>query len=212
MSIQTQQHDVISPTVVEHPHVWRWYHGLAYYLLMQVLTFGLSGLTSALRQNKPRNTRNAFFGNPDYFLALKQSKITPPAWVFGPAWTVNNLSVIWGSLRVLNKPAATAGRRAYLGLQLATWLDYICFNAAYFSLRSPINAFALTLLFLLLTVASGVVALFRLKDTVVALSLLTTFIWLLIAITAATTQMLWNRDEFYGLGPFTTPRRTWIKK
>ena len=42
---------------------------------------------------------------------LKQVKITPPSWAFGPAWLVNNIAVIWGTWQVLNKPGQRRGVR-----------------------------------------------------------------------------------------------------
>ncbi len=191
---------------------WRWYHGLAFYAIVQVLTFSTSAIVSVVSGNQRDNLRETIFGDVSYFKRLKQSKIAPPSWAFGPAWTINNLSVIYGTLRVLNMPEGTKGRNAYLALQAATWLDFVAFNAAYFSLRSPINAFVLTVLFLLLTLASGFVAIFRLKDTQVALSLLTLIIWLIVATTAATTQMLWNFDDLYKVGPFSKPDPKFVKE
>ena len=191
---------------------WRWYHGLAFYLIVQGLTFGLSGLVSLARGNRGKDARETFFGDVSYFKRLKQARIAPPSWAFGPAWTLNNLSVIWGTLRVLNKPEGTPGRNTYLALQAATWIDFVLFNAAYFSMRSPINAFVLTLIFFCLTVASGFVAIFRLKDTRVALSLGTLFAWLIVALSAATAQALWNRDDLYNVGPFTEPDPALVKK
>ncbi|GCE10865.1 tryptophan-rich sensory protein [Tengunoibacter tsumagoiensis] len=191
---------------------WRWYHGLAFYAIVQVLTFSTSALVSVAVGNKGKNLRETVFGDTSYFRHLKQAKIAPPSWFFAPAWTINNLSVIAGTLHVLNLPRETRGRNAYLALQAATWLDFIAFNAAYFSLRSPINAFVLTVLFFLLTLASGFVAIFRLKDTRVALSLATLFIWLIVATTAATAQMLWNKDELYEVGPFVKPDPRLVKE
>lgn len=194
------------------PRRWRWYHGVAFYAVVQLLTFGLSGLTSAARGNAGTSAREAIFGDVSYFRALKQCVVAPPSWVFGPAWTLNNIAAIWGLLHVLNKPEGTPGRAEYVALQGLTWLDFVLFNAAYFSLRSPINAFVLTGLFLVLTVASGLVALLRLKDTAAALALATTFVWLLIATTAATFQALWNHDDFYDAGPFAAPPAALLKK
>jgi hypothetical protein len=101
---------------------------------------------------------------------------------------INNISVLWGTWQVLNKPKETPGRRSYLALQAASWVDFVLFNAAYFSLRSPLNALVLTLAMFILTLVSGVVAIFQLKDTRVALSLATLFLWLIVALTAATFQ------------------------
>jgi hypothetical protein len=97
-------------------------------------------------------------------------------------------------------------------LQAASWLNFVVFNAAYFSLRSPINAFALTLTMFILTILSGLVALFQLKDTKVALSLATLSIWLVIALTAATFQVAWNKDDLYQVGPFSEPAPALEKK
>jgi tryptophan-rich sensory protein len=189
---------------------WRWYHGLLFYLLMQGLAFGLGTLVNGLSRRRAHSL-NELFGDTAYFKSLKQAKITPPAWAFGPAWTINNISVIWGLLCVLQKPERTEGRTAYLQLQALSWLNYVVFNGAYFGLRSPINAFLLTLSMFILTILSGWVALFRLRDSRVALSLATLFLWLLIALSAASFQALWNHDDFYQVGPFTRPLPALVK-
>jgi tryptophan-rich sensory protein len=194
------------------PRRWRWYHAVAFYAVVQGLTFGLSGLVSLARGNTGKSLREATFGDVSYFQHLKQAKITPPSWTFGPAWLINNVSVIWGTWRVLNKPKETAGRTSYLALQGVSWVDFVLFNAAYFSLRSPLNALVLTFVMFLLTIASGIVALFQLKDSKVALSLATLFLWLIVALTAATFQALWNKDDFYQVGPFVKPTAGLVKQ
>ncbi|MGH2482474.1 MAG: tryptophan-rich sensory protein, partial [Ktedonobacteraceae bacterium] len=138
-------------------------------------------------------------------------KTTPPSWAFGPVWTINNVCAIWGLLRVLNKPSNTEGRESYLALQAGSWFTYVIFSAGYFALRSPINAFIITLSMFVLTVLSGFVALFRLRDSRVALSLATLFIWLLIALCSAFFQAVWNEDDCYHVGPFARPIPGWTK-
>lgn len=201
--------DVTSTTsspdaIAIRPQQWRWYHGALFYILIQALTFSLSAIVSAATGQKIKNARD-LFGDVNYFRSLKQAVITPPSWVFGPAWTINNISTIWGNLQVLNKPAGTPGKRTFLALQAASWLNFVVFNTAYFSLRSPINAFILTLAMFILTLMSGFVAIFQLKDSKVALSLATLTLWLVIALTAATFQAAWNRDDLYHVGPFAAP-------
>jgi len=191
---------------------WHWYSAVAFYVVVQVLTFGLSGLVSLAQGKRGQSLREAAFGDVSYFERLRQAKITPPSWAFGPAWFVNNVSVIWGTWQVLNKPRATPGRTTYLALQGVSWVDYVLFNAAYFSLRSPLNALVLTLVMFLLTIVSGLVAIFQLKDTKVALSLATLFLWLIVALTAATFQVMWNRDDLYDVGPFVEPNPGFVKK
>ena len=53
------------------------------YGVVQVLTFGLSGLVSLARGNKGKSLREMTFGDVSYFEHLKQAKITPPSWAFG---------------------------------------------------------------------------------------------------------------------------------
>src|SRR5512142_882430 len=211
MSIATDDVQPTERVTVAQPR-WRWYHAVVFYGVIQILTFGLSGLVSLARGNKGQSLREATFGDVSYFEHLKQVKITPPSWAFGPAWLVNNISVLWGTWQVLNKPQQTPGRTAFLALQGVSWIDFVLFNAAYFSLRSPLNALVLTFVMFLLTIVSGLVAIFQLKDTKVALSLATLFLWLIVALTAALFQALWNKDEFYQVGPFVQPRARLVKK
>jgi tryptophan-rich sensory protein len=193
------------------PPRWRWYHGVIFYIIVQVTNFLLSGLVSTVRGNRGR-LRETFFGNVPYFKRLKQSIFAPPSWAFGPVWTINNISEIWGLLLTLNKQKGTPGRRLYLTLQGLTWLNFVVFNAGYFSMRSTINALVLTFTFFLLTVARLFVAIFGLKDSRVALSLATTIMWLMSALTAALFQAAWNRDDLYKVGPFIKPVRRLLKK
>lgn len=211
MSIATRVKERIAEQAGAAPR-WRWYHGVAFYAIVQALTFGLSGLTSMVTGNRGKDVWEDFFGNVDYFRELKQSIFSPPSWVFGPAWTINNISVIIGTWRVLNMPKNTMGRKAFLTVQGASWLNYVLFNAAYFSLRSPINAFVLTLSMFVLTIVSGFIAIFRLRDSRVALSLATLFIWLLIALTAGGFQAAWNYDDLYHVGPFFKVNRKLLKQ
>ena len=211
MSIATSEVQTTENAAVTPPR-WHWYHAVAFYGAIQVLAFGLSGLVSLARGNRSQSLRKATLGDVSYFERHTQVKITPPSWALGPAWLVNNVSVLWGTWLVLNKPQQTPGRAAYLALQGASWVDFVLFNAAYFSLRSPLNALVLTFVMFLLTIASGMVAIFRLKDTKVTTSLATLFTWLIVALTAATFQALWNKDDFYQVGPFVEPRAGLVKK
>jgi tryptophan-rich sensory protein len=211
MAVKTRTLQPIE-NLIPRPQQWRWYHGVIFYVIVQILTFGLSGLVSAIKGPTGKNLQENIFGNPAYFNELKQSIFAPPSWAFGPAWLINNISVIWGTWRVLNKPEGTPGRTSFLALQGASWLNFVVFNAAYFSLRSPINALVLTFSMFVLTILSAFVAIFRLKDTVVALSLATLFIWLMIALTAASFQAAWNYDDLYRVGPFVKTNPALLKR
>lgn len=203
MATQSPTHATASIATLQIPR-WRWYHGAIFYVMMQVMTFSLAGLVSSLKRDEIKKARD-LFGNRDYFNNLQQASFTPPSWAFAPAWTLNNVCTIYGLMRVLNKPTSTRGRREYLALQSASWVNYVVFNAAYFSLRSPLNALVVTLSMFVLTILSAWVAIFRLKDTFVALSLATLLTWLVIASGAAIFQAAWNKDDLYGIGPFFEP-------
>ena len=189
---------------------WKWWHGVLFYVVVEALSVGLGGLVRFARSREQGVISTE--AQQAYYKAQNLPVFSPPGWLFPIAWTINNVSVIWGILRVLNKPAGSTGRDAYLALQAATWVDYVLFNTAYFALRSPINALVLTVIYLILTVSNLMVALFRLKDSKVALSLGTLVMWLLIAVPTAYFQSRWNRDPFYQVGPFAEPPAGWVKE
>lgn len=194
------------------PHrSWRWSHGLLFLFVVQGAGVLLGRLSSGLPVVKDEDSRAEAADYLTFYRRQRQFVLAPPAQAFGPIWIVNNLAAIWGLLRVLNLPPQNDGRGAFLKLQAASWLDLMVFNAAAVAPRSNINALVLTSGYLALTVASLVVARFRLRDTKVALSLTPLSIWLLLATGVGIPQVLWNRDLLYRVGPFTAPHPRWLK-
>ena len=135
----------------------------------------------------------------------------PPGAAFPIAWTLNSICAIAGGLHVLNMPRETNGRSEFLRLQSAAWALYITFDAAYFGLRSPINAAGVTILYSGTTAASFALAAWKLRDPLAAISLAPTLAWLVLANPVGITQALWNRDSFWKVGPFMKPNRRWLK-
>lgn len=159
------------------PDQYRWWHGLA---------FGIAAnLISALNTGRRADDRQ-------YYEGLRQAPFAPPGWVFGPAWAINNISVLWGNLRLLNLPEATPHRRTILGLQGASWAIYSSFSYVYFNKRSPILACTWTSGMYLLTIIS--ILLTSKIDRKIALSLATLFVWLSLATPVAAYQMIYNPD------------------
>lgn len=138
-----------------------------------------------------------FYSNEEaIYKSFNQAAFAPPAWVFGPVWTINNISVLWGNLRLLNLPVETPYRRPLLWLQGASWVIFAAFGPAYFGLNSPILAFTLTASMYVLTIISAVLA--SKIDRKILLSLVTLLLWLSLATVVAAYQVIFNADPFFG--------------
>lgn len=197
------------------PIRWRWYHGALFYAGVQALSFGLGKVAQRRRGASSPKLGESILGNAAndaFYNRLIQPVFAPPDWVFAPVWTINNLLCIWGLLRTLNMPVGRPGRAAFLGLQGVVWGSFASFNALYFGLRSPINGALSTNLGFAATVASIYVALFRLRDSRVALSQSTILPWLVLAAATANTVAAWNNDEYYDAGPFIASAAGWAKR
>ncbi len=125
----------------------------------------------------------------------KQAPFAPPEWVFGPAWTLNNISVLWGNIKLLNTRIHAGERRSLLWLQAGSWFIYSTFTYAYFKSKSPILAFTWTFGMYCLTIASAVLA--ARIDPAIALSFATLLCWLTLASLVAAYQMLYNPDPVF---------------
>ena len=160
---------------VVHPERYRWWHALAFGV-------GINAFSRLLT------------GDERLYSAFKQAPFAPPAWVFGPAWGINNASVLAGNLRLLNLPSSPTRRRLLL-LQAVSWLIFATFSLVYFRLRSPILAFVWTAGMYLLTIGS--IWLAARLDTKVAWSFATLVAWLSLATLVAGYQVIYNRDPLF---------------
>ena len=165
---------------VFRPERYRAWHAFLFWLLAN----GVSGISVGRRREDRR-----------FYEEMKQAPFAPPGWLFAPVWALNNVSVLWGNLRLLNDREVPY-RGALLRMQGAGWFLYATFAYVYFRKRSPILAFAWTAAFAVLTVASAVLS-WRL-DRKVALSFATLLVWLALATPTAAYQMLHNPDELFG--------------
>jgi tryptophan-rich sensory protein len=166
---------------VIQPQQFRWWHGLA----LGIAANSVSGLSLG---NRPQDRR--FYENK------RQAPFAPPGWAFAPVWAINNISTIWGNLRLLNLPEETADKRAIVWLQAASWALFSTFSYVYFVKQSPILAFVWTAGMYGLTIASMLLA--PKLDRKIVLSLASTFLWLSLAIIVAGYQMVYNDDPFFG--------------
>lgn len=187
-------------------HKYRWWHGLLFYAGVQA--------TSLLLNKIARSSRNGDTSTKDQEQLYREERLpvfAPPTVAFPIAWTINSVSAIAGGLYVLNLPRNTDGRARFLQLQAGAWALYSMFQAAYFGLRSPINAELVTVMYSAVTCASAQVAVSKMKSPKVALSLAPTLAWLALANPVGITVAAWNHDPFWKLGPFIEPKPRWVK-
>jgi tryptophan-rich sensory protein len=146
-------------------------------------------------------SRAAFSAGEDarFYEGQRQAPFAPLSWVFGPAWAINNVSVLWGNLRLVNLPEDAPNKQALLKLQGASWLLYSTFAYVYFRKKSPILAFVWTGTFWVLTVASIVLSLG--SERKIAASFGTLIAWLTLATPVAAYQAANNPDPLLGYDP-----------
>lgn len=95
----------------------------------------LGALSTGLSKRRERKLYNK---------ELKQAPWAPPAWVFGPAWTINNFFLLLALKDLLLRDDIPA-RKKLLIQQAAIWLIYFSFGYVYFQKKSPLLAAAWTL-------------------------------------------------------------------
>lgn len=164
---------------------YRWWHAVAFGLAANIVSGAGTGRGVA---------------DKEFYEGMEQAPFAPPAWVFGPAWTINNVSVLWGNLRLLNLPEDTPHKRALLWLQGASWFLYSTFGYVYFRKKSTILAFVWTAAFWVLTVASLALSLKAGRKDIAA-SLGSLISWLTLATPVAAYQAARNPDELLGFDP-----------
>jgi benzodiazapine receptor len=79
-----------------------------------------------------------------YERKLKQAPWSPPAKLFGPAWSVNNYFLL-KALKHLLESDSIPGKRKLLIRQVAIWVIFLSFGYVYFQKKSPILAAIWTL-------------------------------------------------------------------
>lgn len=100
----------------------KWWHMAIAYGAIQAVSF--------LETGDPRRQQRKY---------VRQDKPAwaPPAWLFGPAWSVLTVSMLYGDRRVLNDRDDPA-RGARLAAHGAAWASYFAFTPAYFRADSPV--------------------------------------------------------------------------
>ncbi len=117
---------------------------------------------------------------------------SPPGWLFGPAWTINNICQVWGATRLLNSRRNFPHRQELLQLQGIHWLIFVTFSYVYFRKRSPILTAIWTQGDALIALRSMLLA--KEGDKKLALSYLPLTLWTWFASSISLFQALYNPD------------------
>ena len=149
--------------------------------LISVAVSAIGGLSSMMSAKKEKKTYNK---------DLKQAAWAPPAWVFGPAWAVNNYFIIKALRRILERDMHE--KRKLLLLQAGIWVIFFSFNYVYFRKKSPVLAAIWTMSDNILAIASLLVSMRSDKKT--ALNYVPLALWTSYASTLAGYQALKNPD------------------
>jgi len=130
-----------------------------------------------------------------YTKKLKQAPWAPPAWLFAPAWTLNNFFLLLGLLRILKNKDLPEKKRL-LVLQAVIWVIFFSFNYLYFRKKSTLFAATWTITDTALAWASFTIALKG--DKKIAYTYLPLAAWTSFASTLAGYQALKNPDKLLG--------------
>jgi tryptophan-rich sensory protein len=153
------------------PKKYNYWHGLAWLILMNSLTFSW------------------VFIDPAYYNSLNKISIAPPAWFFGIAWGVNNVLVIIGNIWTLNhKPSSD--RTKLLILQGLSWFNYVVFSYLSFGTKIPAMFFIPTFSMLILTIMSIYYA--RKVDLKISYTFATLITWLFVASVLGLSVWIYN--------------------
>jgi tryptophan-rich sensory protein len=163
---------------------YRWWHAAGFGLAANAVY----GLLVGRRNEEP-----AYEGR-------KQAPFAPPTWVFTPAWAINNVSILWGDLALMNEPEDAPERDTLIALQAAWWGIYSTFGYVYLKKNSPILAAAWTASMLGVTVATTALSL-KTGRTRLAQAQVSSLAWLTLATAVAVYQARYNADPMFGYEP-----------
>ncbi len=130
-----------------------------------------------------------------YTKQLKQAPWAPPAWLFAPAWTINNFFLLLGLRKIYADPNMPEKKKLLL-LQAMIWVVFFSFNYVYFRKKSTVLAAIWTMSDAVLATASLMIA--NKADKKVSMTYLPLTAWTLFASTLAGYQALRNPDETLG--------------
>jgi len=117
--------------------------------------------------------------NIPWYETLAKPPLTPPNWVFGPAWTALYILMAYAFYRVLRLAPGTTGRRGAIFMFFAQLVLNAAWSFAFFHARSPLLGLVVILPMAALLVAT--IVLFWRLDRVAGYALAPTAFWVAFA-------------------------------
>ncbi len=159
----------------------RWWHAALAYGVVRAIDFVAIGDPRAQQRQ---------------YRAEAKPRWAPPAWLFGPAWTLLTASMLYGDLRTL-ADRGDPRRRARLAAHGTAWAGYFAFTPAYFRAESPVLGAAVSAT--MATASTAAVALaWRRGDRRTALAWLPVAAWTVYATALAVAVARRNPDRLFG--------------
>lgn len=146
------------------------------------LTFGLTGVTAWIASETSRNAQ-------PFYAMLDKPVWAPPAWVFGPVWTVLYTMIAVAAWRIWKTAGPTAGRAA-LGMYLAQLVLNALWSWLFFGLNDGLWATVEVVAFWIGIAIT--IALFRPIDRTASTLLLPYLVWVTFATALCVT--VWQRN------------------
>lgn len=173
------------------PKKLKFYHGLIFFVVINLIAgYGVS----------------LFVDVKSVYSNLKLPWIAPPVWLFGFAWTFNNICMIYGNILAYNLENSSQNavlKSKFLKLQCFSWLNYLVFQYLSFGTKIPAMFFIPTFSMLVINIFSIYYA-YKL-DTIdmsfwskvksgksIFMSLVSLVSWLIIASILGLSIMLYN--------------------
>lgn len=128
-----------------------------------------------------------------YTEQLQQAPWSPPGWLFGPAWTFNNIFILLALQQILKSNVSK--RKQILIVQGVIWFIFFTFGYVYFNRRSPVLAAVWTISDAILALSSFILLIKQ--ERKIAWHYLPLIIWTFFAGTVAGYQALKNPDPVF---------------
>ncbi len=159
--------------------------------LLPVISIGLSYLGRLSAGNALNKERKI------YTKKFEQAPWSPPAWVFGPAWTINNIFMVNAIKRLLERDIPD--KKKLLLLQGVIWTIFFSFNYVYFKKKSPVLATIWTMTDNVVALASFIIAMKN--DKKLAYNYIPLLLWTTFASTLSGYQAAYNKDPLLKTKP-----------